>query len=58
MASFQSFTVVEEVYISSFLYYLHIDMETIVPGFVEWGKYGGDFLLGKVISRNKKKKTA
>ena len=36
----------------------YIDVEKIVPGFIGWVKYGGDFLLGKVISRNKKKKTA
>ena len=34
----------------------YIDVEKIVPGFIGWVKYGGDFLLGKVISRNKKKK--
>ena len=36
----------------------YIDVEKVVPGFIGWVKYGGDFLLGKVISRNKKKKTA
>ena len=34
----------------------YIDVEKIVPGFIGWVKYGGDFLLGKVISKNKKKK--
>ena len=31
-------------------------IETIVPGFVGWIRYGGQYIPGEVVSKNKRKK--
>ena len=37
---------------------LSVNIEEIQPGFIGWVKYGGNYIPGKVLSRNKRKKTA
>ena len=37
---------------------LLVNIEEIQPGFIGWVRYGGSYIPGKVLSRNKRKKTA